>query len=186
MRKLLKFVIGLSICIIFGSIFLPKLAHYLKHEASQALVSPTKRHFIEKMAPIAQQAQRQDHVLASITIAQAALESDWGQSQLALKYNNLFGVKGTGLNSALMTTKEYVNGQWQVVQANFVVYPSWQAAIDGHSRLLAEGRFGNPSLYQTNYVTAAQALQQNRYATDPNYAKKLITLIKEYQLNRYD
>lgn len=52
-----------------------------------------KRQFIEKILPAAQQQQRENHILTSITLAQAALESDWGQSELASKYHNLFGIK---------------------------------------------------------------------------------------------
>ncbi len=54
--------------------------------------------FIKQVAPEAQAMQNRYHVLASITIAQAILESDWGSSQLASQYHNLFGIKGTGAN----------------------------------------------------------------------------------------
>lgn len=147
--------------------------------------------FVHKIAPIAENEQRKFHVLASITIAQAALESDWGQSELSQKYNNLFGVKGTGTNSALMTTNEYVNGQWITVKANFVVYPSWNASIEAHTQLLVNGLEGDPQHYQhvieaSNYQEAANALQDNGYATDPQYAQKLIDIIQKYQLDQYD
>lgn len=150
-----------------------------------------KLNFIRKVAPIAQSEQRRNHVLASITIAQAALESDWGQSELSQKYNNLFGVKGTGTNSALMTTKEYVNGQWIIVKASFAVYRSWTASIDAHTKLLVNGLEGDQGHYQqvvnaSNYETAAEALQANGYATDPNYAQKLIAIIQKYKLYQYD
>ena len=56
------------------------------------------------------------HVYASITIAQAILESQWGTSQLASQYHNLFGIKGRGTNSRVMTTKEYINGKWIVTK----------------------------------------------------------------------
>ena len=136
-----------------------------------------KLDFIQKVAPIAESEQRQSHVLASITIAQAALESDWGQSELSQKYNNLFGVKGTGTNSAMMTTKEYVNGQWITVKASFAVYPSWASSIAAHYEQVVNA---------SNYETAAEALQANGYATDPNYAQKLIAIIQKYKLYQYD
>lgn len=150
-----------------------------------------KLNFIKKVAPIAESEQRQNHVLASITIAQAALESDWGQSELSQKYNNLFGVKGTGTNSAMMTTKEYVNGQWITVKASFAVYSSWAASIEAHTKLLVNGLEGDSSHYQqvinaSNYEEAAEALQANGYATDPNYAQKLIAIIQKYKLYQYD
>lgn len=148
-----------------------------------------KEEFVEKIAPIAQDEQRKCHIFASITIAQAALESNWGQSELATQYYNLFGVKSD--TGGLMTTKEYVNGQWIVVRARFAIYQSWRESIEQHTALFVDGTSWDSSHYQAvlsadNYVEAAQALQQRGYATDPNYAQKLISLIKTYNLDKYD
>ena len=148
-----------------------------------------KEEFVEKIAPIAQDEQRKYHIFASITIAQAALESNWGQSELATQYYNLFGVKSD--TGGLMTTKEYVNGQWIVVRARFAIYQSWRESIEQHTALLVNGTSWDSSHYQAvisanNYEEAAQALQQKGYATDPNYAQKLISLIKTYNLDKYD
>lgn len=148
-----------------------------------------KEEFVEKIAPIAQDEQQKYHIFASITIAQAALESNWGQSELATQYYNLFGVKSD--TGGLMTTKEYVNGQWIVVRARFAIYQSWRESIEQHTALLVNGTSWDSSHYQAvisanNYVEAAQALQQKGYATDPNYAQKLISLIKTYNLDKYD
>ena len=148
-----------------------------------------KEKFVEKIAPIAQDEQQKYHIFASITIAQAALESNWGQSELATQYYNLFGVKSD--TGGLMTTKEYVNGQWIVVRARFAIYQSWRESIEQHTALFVDGTSWDSSHYQAvlsadNYVEAAQALQQREYATDPNYAQKLISLIKKYNLDKYD
>lgn len=148
-----------------------------------------KEEFVEKIAPIAQDEQQKYHIFASITIAQAALESNWGQSELATQYYNLCGVKSD--TGGLMTTKEYVNGQWIVVRARFAIYQSWRESIEQHTALLVNGTSWDSSHYQAvisanNYVEAAQALQQKGYATDPNYAQKLISLIKTYNLDKYD
>ena len=148
-----------------------------------------KEKFVEKIAPIAQDEQQKYHIFASITIAQAALESNWGQSELATQYYNLFGVKSD--TGGLMTTKEYVNGQWIVVRARFAIYQSWRESIEQHTALFVDGTSWDSGHYQAvlsadNYVEAAQALQQRGYATDPNYAQKLISLIKTYNLDKYD
>ncbi|MCI1700304.1 glycoside hydrolase family 73 protein [Liquorilactobacillus nagelii] len=150
-----------------------------------------KRQFIEKILPAAQQQQRENHILTSITLAQAALESDWGQSELASKYHNLFGIKNTQSSAKLLTTGEYVNGQWITVTARFAVYQNWNESIAAHSKLFTNGTDWDRQHYQAvlaakNYQQAAQALQQHGYATDPSYAQKLIELIQEYQLNKYD
>nr|WP_057876935.1 glycoside hydrolase family 73 protein [Liquorilactobacillus aquaticus] len=151
----------------------------------------TKRNFINQILPIAQTEQKKHQLLASITLAQAALESNWGQSQLASKYHNLFGVKSNAADAQLMTTSEYVNGQWITVKAKFATYKDWNESIEAHTQLFVNGTEWDQGHYQTvltakNYQEAAAALQKQGYATDPGYAKKLIQIIQEYQLNRYD
>ncbi|MFT8425049.1 MAG: glycoside hydrolase family 73 protein [Liquorilactobacillus sp.] len=151
----------------------------------------TKRKFITALLPIAQAQQKQYKILTSITLAQAALESDWGQSQLAARYYNLFGVKSSASNAKALTTKEYVNGQWITVTANFAVYTSWTQSIEAHTKLFVQGTAWDSQHYQVvltanNYKEAAQALQAKGYATDPDYAAKLINVIQTYKLNKYD
>lgn len=186
-------VILIAVILLIGSIQLVRWhsKEELNNSANESPTEQVRQDFIKEIAPTARKEQRRYHVLASITIAQAALESDWGQSELATKYNNLFGVKETGTNSALMTTKEYVNGQWIEIKASFAVYPSWQKSIEAHTKLFVDGLEGDQAHYQqvinaTNYQQAAQALQENGYATDPDYAQKLITIIEKYRLYRFD
>lgn len=150
-----------------------------------------KRQFVEQILPAAQQQQQRYHLLTSITLAQAALESDWGQSTLASKYHNLFGIKSSQKKSQLLTTQEYVNGDWITVQARFAVYADWSESIAAHTQLLLNGTRWDQNRYRaifqtTDYQQAAKILQAQGYATDPNYAQKLIDLIKEYHFNRYD
>lgn len=147
--------------------------------------------FIKQVAPEAQAMQNRYHVLSSITIAQAILESDWGSSQLASQYHNLFGIKGTGPNSKEMSTKEYVDGKWIVIKGRFKVYDSWDASIKDHTQLMLTGTDTNKQNYSQvtqakDYKQAAKGLQQAGYATDPDYAKKLISVIQTYHLDQYD
>ena len=151
----------------------------------------SKRLFIKAIAPEAQAMQNQYHIKASITMAQAILESNWGTSKLASQYHNLFGIKGTGPNSKLMTTKEYTRGKWVVIKDRFKVYPSWPASIKDHTQLMLNGTQYKQENYERvikakNYREAAQALQDANYATDPDYASKLINVIKTYNLDKYD
>lgn len=151
----------------------------------------SKRLFIKAIAPEAQAMQNQYHIKASITMAQAILESNWGTSKLARQYHNLFGIKGTGPNSKLMTTKEYTKGKWIVIKDRFKVYPSWSASIKDHTQLMLNGTQYKQENYEKvikaqNYREAAQALQDANYATDPDYASKLINVIKTYNLDKYD
>lgn len=151
-----------------------------------------KEAFIGKVAPYAKQLYQTYHILPSITVAQAILESDWGRSRLASEFNNLFGVKSDDPeNSRVLDTQEYVNGNWQTVKARFQVYNSYDASLLAHAKLLAGGTTWNQAQYThvvnaTDYKTAAQGLQQDGYATDPDYSKKIIQIIEKYQLTKYD
>nr|WP_238595691.1 glycoside hydrolase family 73 protein [Loigolactobacillus backii] len=159
---------------------------------NQAEVQRNRQTFIKRLAPEAKRLQQTYHVLPSITLAQAILESDWGTSQLATNYHNLFGVKGTDPNQTkVMLTKEYRNGQWVEIRGRFQIYANDQASLAAHAALLANGTSWNTNQYQhvisaTNYRTAAAALKQDGYATDPDYPAKLINLIKTYDLEQYD
>lgn len=162
-----------------------------REEARQKIIRQHKA-FIKEIGPIAKEVDREFELLPSITIAQACLESDYGQSSLSQKYNNLFGVKGTNPNtSAVLTTKEYVKGKWIVVKARFQIYASYEASIRAHARLFQKGTTWNKQQYKhvltaKDYRKQAHALVQDGYATDPNYADKLIKLIEQYHLDRFD
>lgn len=148
--------------------------------------------FIERLVPHAQELQDGYGVLPSIILGQAILESNWGKSTLASKYNNLFGIKAYGDQKKVsLETKEFVNEEWITIQGDFKVYDSWEQSMDDHTQLFVQGVDWNPALYEkvitaTNYQEAAQALQDAGYATDPCYAQKIIQVIETYQLNQYD
>lgn len=148
--------------------------------------------FIERLVPHAQELQDGYGVLPSIILGQAILESNWGKSTLASKYNNLFGIKAYGDQKKVsLETKEFVNEEWITIQGNFKVYDSWEQSMDDHTQLFVQGVDWNPALYEkvitaTNYQEAAQALQEAGYATDPGYAQKIIQVIETYQLKQYD
>jgi hypothetical protein len=141
--------------------------------------------FIAMIAPLAMSDQYRTSVLASITIAQAILESASGGSAPG---NNLFGIKGKGQK---LDTKEFVNGEWVTIKAGFRVYDSWSDSIHDHSNfLLDNARYTRSGFFEQckafDYKGAAQALQKAGYATDPQYAAKLISLIEDYKLWQYD
>ena len=148
--------------------------------------------FIADIAPAAQQMQANYGVHASISIAQAILESDWGESELSAVYNNLYGMKGDNPeNTVRLMTSEYYNGEWVTIQANFRVYGSWAESVQDHALLFVNGTTWDPDQYApvlqaATYQEAAQALQDCGYATDPDYAEKLIAVIEQHALYEYD
>ncbi|MGQ4574045.1 LysM peptidoglycan-binding domain-containing protein [Leuconostoc pseudomesenteroides] len=131
-------------------------------------------------------------VLASVTVAQAILESGWGQSTLAsAPYYNLFGIKqGTGWQVSIvnMNTSEYVNGKWVTVLAPFRSYSSQMASFQDHTNfLLTNSRYAaNGVINAKNYVAMANGLQAAGYATAPTYASTLISLVERYNLQSLD
>lgn len=127
-------------------------------------------------------------ILASLTAAQALIESNKGNSGLAVQGNNLFGMKGEyNGQSVTMPTKEYdAKRGWYTINAKFRKYPSWQESISDHS-----GLFNRSSRYsnlrgQTDYKIACQRVQEDGYATSPSYAKTLINTIEKYRLYEWD
>ena len=150
-----------------------------------------KQQFINAIAASAVTEAARSGIPASVTIAQAILESNWGKSGLAAKAYNLFGMKGTGpAGSITMPTTEYIRGKPITVNAAFRAYHNWGESITDHIRLLLGGVSWNRNLYakvrHTDAKTAARALQSAGYATDPNYASKLIQLMDTYNLYQYD
>lgn len=168
--------------------------HWLTDPVQQQSAPTMTTHagFIKKLAPEAQAMQTKYNVLASITLSQAILESDWGQSTNATENNNLFGVKATASEPGKsMTTQEYYDGAYHTVKRRFRVYTSWHASMVAHAKRLAYGPAWSPNHYRAvikadNYQQAARALAKAGYATDPDYAQKLIQVIQKYDLERYD
>lgn len=145
--------------------------------------------FIMRLTPSAVESQRNSGVPASITIAQAALESGWGESGLTKAGNNLFGIKADSrwLGETLtLNTREFIKGQWVVVPAKWRKYASWQASIDDHAAFLKQNSRYKPCFLCTTAQAFAHALAQAGYATDPNYANKLIALMDRHRLQSLD
>lgn len=154
--------------------------------------SREKEEFIAQISGHAKLLQEQYDLLPSISIAQAILESDWGTSELATENKNLYGIKGSSPeNTVMMETKEFENEEWIKIKAPFRKYETWQESMNDHALLFVNGTNWDADQYTTvltaeNYKAAAQALQENGYATDPTYAEKLTRLIEQYQLYQYD
>jgi len=147
--------------------------------------------FLRNVVPAAQSSQRVYGVPASITIAQAILESGWGQSALAKQCNNYFGIKATA--NALpdsyeeFPTIEFVDGRRTSVMAAFAKYPSPAMCFAAHARLLALApRYKAAMAVRNDVLAFAGQLQRCGYSTNPDYAALLMSLVKEYDLTQYD
>jgi Mannosyl-glycoprotein endo-beta-N-acetylglucosaminidase len=160
-----------------------------QHVPSTAGVPGTaaQRAFISEVAAGAVTAQQRYGIPASVTIAQAIDESGWGQSQLATQDHNLFGIKGSGpAGSVNLPTQEYVNGQWVSTASPFRVYNNVAESIEDHSLLLATGSVYKQAMADRNSPDAFANDLTGVYATDPSYGSNLITIMRLYNLYRYD
>lgn len=147
--------------------------------------------FILLIAPSAQRFQQKHGIFASVTIAQAALETGWGKFLPVDKYTgkesyNLYGIKGEGpAGFVVCDTQEYRSGKMVTEEAKFRAYHSWEESIEGHSYLLLLERY-RPVREAASWRMAVMYLQSSGYATDPFYANKLTRIIEENQLYKYD
>lgn len=126
-------------------------------------------------------------ILASLSGAQAIIESNWGKSGLSVKACNLFGMKGSYQGqSVTMRTKEFVNGSYITINAKFRKYPSFKESIEDHGRLLSHSYRYKNLVNCKDYRTACKLLQKDGYATSPTYADTLIKTIEKYSLYLWD
>lgn len=125
---------------------------------------------------------RENWILPSVCIAQAALESGWN-----LEARTLFGIKGSGFTA---TTSEYYNGNYVQIQDSFRSYPNVASAVVGYYDFLRDtNRYCN-ALNNSDYRDAVDKLIHTTdgaaYATDPNYISKVISIIEQYNLTEWD
>jgi hypothetical protein len=140
--------------------------------------------FIETVGVLARNEylSRKKWILPSVCIAQAALESGWN-----LEAKTLFGIKGTGFVS---TTSEYYNGHYVQIQDSFKSYPSVAAAVVGYYDFLSNTSRYAKALNNSDYKDAVDKLIHTTdgapYATDPDYISKVVAIIEQYGLTKYD
>lgn len=164
-----------------------ELSGPFKDEAVSAEMS--KEEFITQLTPHAQEVASTYGVRPSLLIAQAALESNWGNSTLSKESNNYFGIKNPA--GKQYATREFRESGWSEEDASFKQYESPYESVLDYANLLKNGTSWNENLYRevieaSNYKDAAIAVGEAGYATDPEYAQKVIRIIEQYQLNELD
>jgi hypothetical protein len=161
---------------------------YYRKEKNRRNIIMDKREFINSVKDGALKGYSEFGILPSLTIAQAILESSWGQSNLSEKANNLFGVKSssnwTG-EKITMETTEWYGDKKLIVKAEFRAYDSFNHSIEDHNKLLSYSRY-KPVRECKDYKEACQKVYECGYATDPKYAEKLINIIEDNRLYEFD
>jgi flagellar protein FlgJ len=147
--------------------------------------------FIAGIAPAAVDSQDATGVPASVTIAQAIIESYWGSSRLSAEDNNYFGIKGDSQPGTAgvvwFDTWEVRGGRSVMINAPFRAYNSMaESFVDHGNFFLDNSRYASAMAVKDDARQFAQAIARDGYATDPGYAGKLIQLMDRYDLYRYD
>lgn len=151
-----------------------------------------QQEFLNKAIPAATTASSKYGTYTSVMLAQATVESAWGQSGLAQEpNNNLFGIKGSyNGQSVNMNTGEYGKGGYYTTNAGFRKYPSYTESFEDNGSLLRNqmGNYYSGTWVEnsSNYAQATQNGLQGKYATDPNYAKTLNSVIATNGFDKYD
>lgn len=157
-------------------------------------LEPSKRQRLEEALKWAQECQRKTGVLASITVAQWAVESAWGTRHMG-DANNYFGMKpGSSWKGKTVTlpTKEFLDGKWITVEDKFRAFSSPEACFVSHGEFLLKPRYAPCFQYPAGtkdgdrYKWFAQKIWECGYATAPDYPKLLTDVIMKYGLFYYD
>jgi Mannosyl-glycoprotein endo-beta-N-acetylglucosaminidase/LysM domain len=161
--------------------------------SARSFANDRAKSYIEKYKEVAILEMHRTGIPASIKLAQALLESNWGQSDLATKANNHFGIKcgGNWNGKTYYKQDDDFDTDGQLLESCFRVFRSPLESFQNHSDFLTDpkksSRYG--FLFQfptTDFVSWANGLHLAGYATDNKYPKKLIEIIEKYKLHELD
>ena len=143
--------------------------------------------FIAAIAPAARASMLKTKIPASFVIAEGAEESGWGAHAPGM---NLFGVKAdTAWHGAVTVqrTREVVKGASIFIEAKFRAYTDWLGSISDHAAFLLDNPRYLPAFAHCDDAEAfTKAVAEAGYATAPDYAERIIDLIHEHDLTRFD
>lgn len=140
--------------------------------------------YVRQYKNIALEQMEAEGIPASITLAQGLLESGVGQSTLAVNNNNHFGLKCFSKSCSKGHCSNHSDDHHKDF---FRIFPSPEASYRAHGELLRKDRYqGLFDLDRTDYRGWARGLSEAGYATDPQYADKLIRMIESLELHRLD
>ena len=148
--------------------------------------------YVLKYRQVAEIERIKNGIPFSIKLAQGILESKCGRSELALKANNHFGIKcGKNWNGEKynLLSDEWNKKKNKMISKKgcFRVYPDAETCYKSHSEVLKQKRYKALfKLDKRDYKNWALGIQKLGYATDPEYAQKLISIIDRYKLYELD
>lgn len=146
--------------------------------------------YVEQYKDLAIAEMYRTGIPASIILAQGLHESNYGQSRLATEANNHFGIKCKSywVGNTFYHKDDDYNKKGKLIDSCFRSYNSSLESYVDHSNFLKSTKHYKSlfNYHMTDYKNWAHGLKKCGYATDPNYASKLITKIEKYSLNQYD
>ncbi|MFW3624703.1 LysM peptidoglycan-binding domain-containing protein [Aerococcus viridans] len=164
-------------------------------EGTTVTFASTNNAFLDSIIPDAYKLANDNDLYASVMIAQAILESNWGVSGLsAAPYYNLFGIKGTynGEGATFYTLEDDGSGNYYQIRDSFRDYPSYKESLTDYANKMVNGVSWDSEFYSgtwksntSSYKDATVALT-GTYATDTRYGGKLNNLITTHGLTQYD
>lgn len=157
--------------------------------------------FLNTVGPMCTADMRDNHILASFSLAQAIWESGWGRSTLAVEANALFGIRAYGGWDGMIydRNEKVLYDNWDAIYAAkgeayvkeqtlsfWRAYPSWQESVNDHSAL-----FNNMDIYANlrgnyDYKSCAKLVVEDGYCGEPSYTQCLIDLIEQFDLESYN
>jgi flagellum-specific peptidoglycan hydrolase FlgJ len=157
------------------------------NDAAPATVASLKKtninDYILRFKSIAMTESAKYKIPASIIMAQGIIESHTGNSTLAVKNNNHFGLKCFSKNCIAGHCTNFSDDSHKDF---FRKYDSPWASYRAHSQMIANGKYKVLQQYGNDYQKWANGLKELGYATDVNYDKKLISIIEQYDLDKMD
>ena len=152
-------------------------------------LSEKKQNHINKIIQPALHTYKTHNLLPSVTIAQSVGESGWGPSSgLATKGNNLFGIKcGSKWTGKAYTAKtgEFLNGKNVTITDSFRAYDSMADSVIDRANFLSASRY-KAMMTKNTAQEQFQAMKDGGYATDPNYVSKMMKIVNDSKLTRFD
>lgn len=168
----------------------------------ESVKTRSESEFVEYIGKLAAEDMKKTGILASITAAQAILESGYGSSELAVNAHNLFGMKASlsgntwasewnGCIYSKETQEQNEDGSYETITADFRAYENEAQSIKDHSDYLTGAKNGSGLRYEslvgcTDYRAAAQIVKDGGYATSLTYVAKLCSIIERWNLTQYD
>ena len=157
-------------------------------ENTQPGSAMARTEFLHSLTPHAQRSAQRLGTSTSAILAIAALETGWGQSMLkndmGQSSNNYFGIKASAQdqNFTRNTTTEYLNGTSHNVQAKFKAYDNTADSVEGFADFILENpRYSTALQHASNPERFLRELHDAGYATDPRYADKAITVMRQVE-----